>query len=40
MKYRTLQHADVTVSKVGFGHWTTSTGWWGENSDDEAAVLA
>jgi aryl-alcohol dehydrogenase-like predicted oxidoreductase len=29
----------VTVSEVGFGLWTTSTGWWGEKSDDEAVGL-
>jgi len=39
MKYRTLPNSDVTVSEVGFGLWTTSTGWWGEKSDDEAVAL-
>jgi len=39
MKYRTLPHTDVTVSEVGFGLWTTSTGWWGEKSDDDAVSL-
>jgi aryl-alcohol dehydrogenase-like predicted oxidoreductase len=39
MKYRTLPHSDVTVSEVGFGLWTTSTGWWGETSDDQAVAL-
>jgi aryl-alcohol dehydrogenase-like predicted oxidoreductase len=39
MKYRTLPNTGVTVSEVGFGLWTTSTGWWGEKSDDEAIVL-
>jgi aryl-alcohol dehydrogenase-like predicted oxidoreductase len=39
MKYRTYPNSDVTVSEVGFGLWTTSTGWWGEKSDDEAVAL-
>ncbi len=39
MKYRTYPHSDVSVSEVGFGLWTTSTGWWGEKSDDEAVEL-
>jgi aryl-alcohol dehydrogenase-like predicted oxidoreductase len=29
----------VTVSEVGFGLWTTSTGWWGENSDEDAVEM-
>ncbi|HEX3465247.1 MAG TPA: aldo/keto reductase [Candidatus Elarobacter sp.] len=39
MKYRTLPNTDVTVSEVGFGLWTTATGWWGEKSDDDAVTL-
>jgi aryl-alcohol dehydrogenase-like predicted oxidoreductase len=39
MKYRTYPGSDVTVSEVGFGLWTTSTGWWGEKSDDEAVAM-
>ncbi|HTX60476.1 MAG TPA: aldo/keto reductase [Verrucomicrobiae bacterium] len=39
MKYRTYPKSDVTVSEVGFGLWTTSTGWWGEKSDDEAVAM-
>ncbi len=39
MKYRTYPGTDVTVSEVGFGLWTTSTGWWGEKSDDEAVAM-
>jgi aryl-alcohol dehydrogenase-like predicted oxidoreductase len=39
MKYRTYPGGDVTVSEVGFGLWTTSTGWWGEKSDDEAIAM-
>lgn len=39
MNYRTYPHSDVTVSEVGFGMWTTSTGWWGEKTDDEAVRM-
>jgi aryl-alcohol dehydrogenase-like predicted oxidoreductase len=39
MKYRTYPHSDVTVSEVGFGLWTTSTGWWGEKTDDDAVAM-
>ena len=39
MKYRTYPKSDVTVSEVGFGLWTTSTGWWGNTSDDEAVTM-
>ncbi|MBV8368248.1 MAG: aldo/keto reductase [Candidatus Eremiobacteraeota bacterium] len=39
MKYRTLPNTEVTVSEVGFGLWTTSTGWWGEKTDDDAVAM-
>jgi aryl-alcohol dehydrogenase-like predicted oxidoreductase len=39
MKYRTFPNTDVRASEVGFGMWTTSTGWWGEKTDDEAVAL-
>lgn len=39
MKYRTYPNSDVTVSEIGFGLWTTATGWWGEQSDDDAIAL-
>lgn len=39
MKYRTYPNTDVTVSEVGFGLWTTSTGWWGEKTDDDAVAM-
>jgi aryl-alcohol dehydrogenase-like predicted oxidoreductase len=39
MKYRTYPNSDVTVSEIGFGLWTTSTGWWGDKSDDEAVAM-
>ena len=39
MKYRTYPNSGVTVSEVGFGLWTTATGWWGNMSDDEAVGL-
>jgi aryl-alcohol dehydrogenase-like predicted oxidoreductase len=39
MRYRSFPGTDVTVSEVGFGTWTLSTGWWGEKSDEEAVAL-
>ena len=39
MRYRTYPRSDVTVSEVGFGLWTTATGWWGDKSDDEAIEM-
>jgi len=39
MKYRTYPKTDISVSEVGFGLWTTSTGWWGEMTDDGAVEL-
>ncbi len=39
MKYRTYPKTQIEVSEVGFGLWTTSTGWWGEMTDDEAVAL-
>ncbi len=39
MKYRTYPNSDVSVSEVGFGLWTTATGWWGTKSDEEAVAM-
>lgn len=39
MKYRTYPHSDVTVSEVGFGLWTVSTGWWGNFTEGEAVSM-
>lgn len=39
MKYRTYPKSDVTVSEIGFGLWTTSTGWWGDKTDDQAVAM-
>jgi len=39
MKYRNFRGTDLSVSEVGFGLWTLSTGWWGTYSDDEAVRL-
>ena len=39
MKYRTYPKTDLTVSEVGFGLWTVSTGWWGNYTDSEAISL-
>lgn len=39
MQYRTFPGTDLSVSEVGFGTWTLSTGWWGEKTNDEAVAL-
>ena len=39
MKYRKLGGTDISVSEVGFGVWTVSTGWWGEVVDDRSVRL-
>ncbi len=39
MKYRAYRNTDLTVSEVGFGLWTVSTGWWGNFTDNEAVKL-
>ncbi len=39
MKYRTYPKTEIAVSEVGFGLWTTSTGWWGEMTDEAAIGL-
>src|SRR5213082_1073800 len=39
MKFRTYQNTDLTVSEVGFGMWTISTGWWGNYTEGEALAL-
>src|SRR5437868_4657344 len=39
MKFRTYQNTDLTVSEVGFGMWTISTGWWGNYTEGEALAI-
>jgi aryl-alcohol dehydrogenase-like predicted oxidoreductase len=39
MKFRSFPGTDISVSEVGFGTWTISTGWWGEKTDDEAVAM-
>ncbi len=39
MKYRAYKNTDLTVSEVGFGLWTISTGWWGQFTESEAIAL-
>src|SRR5215468_9772450 len=39
MKFRTYKNTDLTVSEVGFGLWTVSTGWWGDFTEGEAIAL-
>jgi aryl-alcohol dehydrogenase-like predicted oxidoreductase len=39
MRFRTYKNTDLTVSEVGFGLWTISTGWWGNFTEGEAIEL-
>jgi aryl-alcohol dehydrogenase-like predicted oxidoreductase len=39
MRFRIYKNADLTVSEVGFGLWTVSTGWWGNFTEGEAIAL-
>src|SRR5438477_714953 len=39
MRFRTYKNTDLTVSEVGFGMWTISTGWWGNFTEGEALAL-
>jgi aryl-alcohol dehydrogenase-like predicted oxidoreductase len=39
MKHRTFPGTSISVSEVGFGTWTISTGWWGEKSDADAVAM-
>ena len=39
MQFRTYKGTDLTVSAVGFGLWTISTGWWGQFTEGEAIAL-
>src|SRR5213592_2033385 len=39
MRFRTYKNTDLTVSEVGFGLWTISTGWCGNVTEGEAMAL-
>ncbi len=39
MRFRTYKNTDLTVSEVGFGLWTISTGWWGQFTEGEAIAM-
>jgi aryl-alcohol dehydrogenase-like predicted oxidoreductase len=39
MRFRNYKNTDLTVSEVGFGLWTISTGWWGNFTETEAIAL-
>ena len=39
MKYRIFPGTALSVSEIGFGTWTLSTGWWGEKTDDEVVAM-
>src|SRR5204862_7567968 len=39
MRFRSYKDTDLTVSEIGFGLWTISTGWWGNFTEGEATAL-
>jgi aryl-alcohol dehydrogenase-like predicted oxidoreductase len=39
MRYRPLHDTDFSISELGFGTWTITTGWWGTYTDAEAEKL-
>ena len=39
MRFRTYKNTDLTVSEVGFGLWTITTGWWGNYTEGEAIEM-
>jgi aryl-alcohol dehydrogenase-like predicted oxidoreductase len=39
VRFRTFKNTDLTVSEVGFGLWTISTGWWGNFTEGESIAL-
>jgi aryl-alcohol dehydrogenase-like predicted oxidoreductase len=39
MRFRNFKNTDLSVSEVGFGMWTISTGWWGNYTEGEALKL-
>jgi aryl-alcohol dehydrogenase-like predicted oxidoreductase len=39
MKYRFFPNTSIRVSEVGFGTWTTATGWWGDKTDADAVAM-
>lgn len=39
MRYRNLHGTPFSLSELGFGTWTVTTGWWGTYSDADAERL-
>jgi aryl-alcohol dehydrogenase-like predicted oxidoreductase len=39
MRFRSFKNTDLSVSEIGFGLWTISTGWWGNFTEGEAIAL-
>src|SRR3954454_2884568 len=39
MRFCQLHGTDLSVSELGFGTWTVSTGWWGDYTDEQARDL-
>jgi aryl-alcohol dehydrogenase-like predicted oxidoreductase len=38
MRFRTYKNTDLTISEVGFGLWTFSTGWWGNLPSEKQSL--
>src|SRR5712691_13414301 len=39
MRYRRLHGTNLSLSELGFGTWTVTTGWWGDYTDADAQRL-
>jgi len=39
MRFGTYKNTDLTVSEVGVGPWSLSTGWWRNFTDGEAIAF-
>ena len=39
MRYRNLHGTDISLSELGFGTWTLTTGWWGDYTDAAGQAL-
>ncbi|HET8798393.1 MAG TPA: aldo/keto reductase [Thermoanaerobaculia bacterium] len=39
MRYRNLHATSLSLSELGLGTWTFTTGWWGSYTDDEGQRL-
>ena len=39
MRYRNLHGTSLSLSELGFGTWTITTGWWGTYTDAEGRAI-